>query len=373
MAEIPKTLIATSDPLSICNGFALFPKLGTFRSGYVGTNMANTIFSIKDENLLLFRLSANAKYEVIAGVCGPAYAVEMELEGSTGHGDVELTVAGDEIQAGILFGLTLSFVLGIQLDAMKLKWVWNGWKSDFEASWSKLLDFHVNLEFDAIEFIYECIELALESEHEQTMFKKVPHISNQLIASWGMYDEQKGKFASNGGKMVATPTLNIPIDITPMIEELAAFNLILKPFFSRLSFGPLIGIQVPVKVSMKSVTLANTKYSNLDFNGVKVSGTTTGADPVDPTTINVELEHTAGFDLSFGLFCNLNLVKLFNIGFSTTWPLLKMLGIEPKPGSHANNLSTTIGKTTAKACRECGSGSPAIYDVIFEPPGGLAI
>lgn len=373
MAEIPKTLIATSDPLSICNGLALFPKLGTFRSGYVGTDMANTIFNVQDQNLLLFRLSANAKYEVIAGICGPAYAVEMELEGETTDGNIELTVEGDEIQAGVLFGLTLSFVLGIQLDTMKLKWVWDGWNSHFNPSWSKLLDFHVNLEFDAIEFVYECIELALESGHEHTTFKKVPHISNQLIASWGMYDEQKGKFATNAGKMVATPTLNIPIDITPMIEPLAALNVTLKPLFSRLSFGPLIGIQIPVTVSMKSVTVDNTKYSNLGFTGEKISGTTTGADPEEPTTIDVELEHTAGFDLSFGLFCNLNLVKLFNIGFSTTWPLLKAFHIEPKLGPYSNSLSTSVGKTTAKTCSECGDGSLAVFDVIFEPPGGLAI
>jgi len=373
MAEIPKTLIATSDPLSICNGFALFPKLGAFRSGYVGTNMANTIFSVNDENLLLFRLSANAKYEVIFGLCGPAYAVEMELEGSTGNGSIELAVAGDEIQAGVLFGFTLSFVLGIQLDTMKFNWVWDGWNSNLEPSWSQLLNFHVNLEVDVIEFIYECIKKGFEAKDEETTFKKVAHISNQLIASWGMYDERKGNFVSNGGEMVATPTLNIPIDITPMIEPLAAFNVTLKPLFSRLSFGPLIGIQIPVTVKMKSVTLDYTKYSNLAFAAGKVSGTTTGADPGDASTINVELEHTAGFDISFGLFCNLNLVKLFNIGFSTTWPLLKTLGIEPKLGPYANNKSNTVGKTTAKACRECGSGSPAIFDVIFEPPGGFAI
>jgi hypothetical protein len=188
-----------------------------------------------------------------------------------------------------------------------------------------------------------------------------------------MYDERKGNFVSNGGEMVATPTLNIPIDFAPMIAPLAAFNKILKPLFSNLSFGPLIGIQIPVTVKMKSVTLDYTKYSNLAFAAGKVSGTTTGADPGEASTINVELEHTAGFDISFGLFCNLNLVKLFNIGFSTTWPLLKTLGIEPKLGPYANNLSSPAGKTTAKACRECGSGSPAIFDVIFEPPGGLAI
>ncbi len=373
MPQIPKTLIATSDPLSICNGFALFPALGTFRSGYVGTDMAGTIFSIKDENILLFRLSANAKYEVVFGLCGPAYAAEMELEGSTHNGKIELTVAGDELQAGILFGLTLSFVCNITLDTLKLKWVWDGWNSHFDSTWSKLADFHINFEFDVIELIYELIKEGFESEHEETAFKKVPVLSNQLIGSWGMYDERKGNFASNGGEMVATPTLNLPIDIAPMIEPVAELNLALKALFSRLSFGPLIGIQMPVTVKMKTVTLDSTKYSNLAFADGKMGGTTTGTDPSNPTKLTVELDHTAGFDLSFGIFLNLNLVKLFNIGFSTTWPLLKTLGIEPKLGPYANNLSNTIGKTTAKACSECGAGSASVFDVIFEPPGGLAV
>lgn len=373
MTEIPKTLIATSDPLSICDGFALFPKLGTFRSGYVGSQLAGNIFGFENTNLLLFSLSANAKYEVVFGLCGPAYAVEMELEGSTDNENIELTVEGDEIQAGILFGLTLSFILNLSLDVMKFKWMNDGWNSHLASSWTKLLNVHLNLEFDAIEFIYECIKMALENEHEETTFKKVPHISNEIVASWGMYDERKGNFASNGGELVVTPTLNIPIDIAPMIEPIAALNLALKALFSRLTFGPLIGIQVPVTVKMKSVTLDDTKYSHLDFVGEKVTGTTTGTDPTDPSTINVKLDHTAGFDLAFGIFFNLNLVKLFNVGFSTTWPLLKTLGIEPKLGPHANNLSNTIGATTVETCSECGGESAAIFEVIFEPPGGLTV
>lgn len=369
MPEIPTTLIATSDPLSICNGFALFPALGTFRSGYVGTDLAGKIFGFADKNLLLFRLSAEAKYEVVFGLCGPAYAMEMEIEGSTDNGTMELSVEGDEIQAGILFGLTVAFVFNLSLDVKKFQWINDGWSSHFASSWTKLLNVHINLEFDAIEFITDCIKMALEDEHEETTFKKVPHISHELIASWGMYDERKGNFASNGGKMIATPTLNLPVDFAPRIPPLAALNLALKVLFSRLSFGPLVGIQVPVTVKMKSVTLDDTRYADLNFTDGQVIGTTDGNEPTNPSTINVELDHTAGFELAFGIFLNLNLVKLFNVGFSTTWPLLKTLGIEPKPHHHINNLSNTIGATTVETCSECGGEISAIYEVIFEPPG----
>ncbi|MBU0970855.1 MAG: hypothetical protein KKC20_09425 [Proteobacteria bacterium] len=375
MSEIKKTLIATSDPLSICNGFALFPKLGTFRAGYIGTDMVGTIFAVDNKNILLFRLSANAKYEVIFGLCGPAYATEMEVEGSTDNGKIELTVEGDEIQAGILFGLTLSFAFNFTLDTFRSKWVWDGWHSHLSHSWSKLLNVHFNFEIDVIEFIYECIKVALEDEKEKTVFKKVPHISNQLIASWGMYDERKNNFVSNGGEMIVTPTLNIPIDIAPMLEPVIALNLALKAFLSNLSFGPLIGIQMPVTVKMNSVTLDDTQYSPLAFADGKVTGNTTDSTtetkPKDPSTIKVELNHSAGFDLGLGLFLNLNLVKLFNVGFSHTWPVLSRLGIEPNFGPYSNNLLNKIGQSTVDTCSECGGENVAVFDVIFEPPEGL--
>lgn len=373
MLNIPETVIATSDPLSICNGFALFPALGTLRTGYVGTGMAGTIFSISNEQILLFRLSASATYEVVFGLCGPAYAAKLALEGSTDNKTLELTVVEDELQAGILFGLSLKFAFNIKLDTIQLKWVWDGWNSHFTSTWNQLANFQINFDLDVIELIYELIKEGLSEEGEETVIKKVPVLSKSLIGSWGMYDERSGSFASNGGEMVATPTLNLPIDITPMIEPVAELNLALKVLFSRLSFGPLIGIQMPVTVKMKTVTLDSTKYSNLTFADGKMGGTTTGTDPSNPTKLSVELDHTAGFDLAFGIFLNLNLVKLFNVGFSTTWPLLKTLGIQPNAGPYANNLSNTIGKKTGKACSECGTGNAGVFDVIFEAPGGLGL
>ena len=373
MLNIPETVIATSDPLSICNGFALFPALGTLRTGYVGTGMAGTIFSISNEQILLFRLSASATYEVVFGLCGPAYAAKLALEGSTDNKTLELTVVEDELQAGILFGLSLKFAFNIKLDTIQLKWVWDGWNSHFTSTWNQLANFQINFDLDVIELIYELIKEGFSEEGEETVIKKVPVLSKSLIGSWGMYDERSGSFASNGGEMVATPTLNLPIDITPMIEPVAELNLALKVLFSRLSFGPLIGIQMPVTVKMKTVTLDSTKYSNLTFADGKMGGTTTGTDPSNPTKLSVELDHTAGFDLAFGIFLNLNLVKLFNVGFSTTWPLLKTLGIQPNAGPYANNLSNTIGKKTGKACSECGTGNAGVFDVIFEAPGGLGL
>lgn len=368
MAEIANTKIATSDPLSLCNGFALFPKV-TSRAGVVVNQMGGKIFTFHDANLLLFRLSVDCSYEVIMGLCGPAYALEMELEGSTDNEAIELSIEDDEIQAGLVFGFTLGFIFNLRLDTVKLHWVYNGWKSHFQKSWSKLLDFHINFDADLFELIYWCCEEAFKNEGEETVLKKVPHISHELVASWGMYDERKGNLASNLGELEATPTLNLPIDIAPLIEPVVALNLALKAIFSRLTFGPLVGVQVPVKVNMKSVTIYDTKYSNLEFNFDTVTGTKTGTDPGYPGEINVELEHTAGFDLAFGVFANLNFAKFFNVGFSITWPLLKLFDIEPKLGPYANNLSNTIGETTVETCGECA----AIFEVIFEPPGGVTV
>ncbi len=200
-------------------------------------------------------------------------------------------------------------------------------------------------------------------------------LSNSLIGSWGMFDEKIDAFVDNFD-LKARPTLNLPIDISPMIEPLAAFNTLLKKLAGGLTFGPLIGIQIPVTAQMKSITIGSTKYPDLSYgydgSQASVRGTTDETDPVNPQILQVELEHTAGFDLAIGVFLNINFAKFFNIGFSVTWPLLTLLGIAPKTHPYANTLCNKIGSESlcTETDDDCCEQGHAALEVIFEGPGG---
>lgn len=375
MLEIPKTVIATSDPLNICSGFALFPKAGALRRGSVlSETKTGTIFDLKNIPILVLRLNANAKYEVFYGFCGPAYAVKMDLEGAAKNRALELTVAEDELVAGMIFGLTVSVSVNFLLDILEVHGIkWDGWHTHFKTSWERLADAKVKLEFDVLEILFEVVMAAIgHSGANGKAFEQT--FTETLKGSWGFYDERKNTFLKNHGEMVAKPGNTLQVDLSSWFPQTHAFNEALGVLHGHMSFGPEIGYEIPVKVWMKTVTLGTTQYTGpqVDAKTGKVTLTTEGTDPVSATTMKVELEHTVGFDVTAGIFFNINIAKLFNVGFSVSFPLFGLLGIDINLGGpYANDLSNTIGKTAAKACSECGTKQASLMEVIFETPGGF--
>lgn len=373
MTQISKTRIATSDPVNICKGLALFPQIGTSRAGVSVSSNSGNLFNTND-TLLLWRLSANAGFEIFMGVCGPAYGVRMDLEGKAENRTIELTVSNDELAAGFFIGCNVRLYFNIILDENTPHWVWDGWNSHLELQWERLAVLRPEIRVDMIDLILTVIRLALDEQgSKDTLLQKANSITPALLGTWGLYDDRANTFVSNGGKMIVKPTFNIPIDIVSRVPALNAVNEALKPFFCRFSAGFQIGVQIPVTVEMKKVKLDTTEYTGLAFKDGKVSGTSTGNDPDSPREIKVELDHTPGFDLTLGVFANLNLCKLFNINASEFIPVLSQLGIKVKLGTYPNELSNTIGSTNITACG-CGQeDGAALVDVIFEKPEGLAI
>ena len=370
MTEIKKTLIATSDPLSICQGFALFPQVGTIRAGVSVSDTTGSIFDTKN-TLLVWRLTADAGYDVFMGVCGPAYAAEMDLEGSFENSGLSLTVSEDAIQAGFFFGLTVGLHFSINVEQYETHIVWKGWHTHLESKWEKVGSIGPSIEVDMIELILTFIQAALEESGDENAFlTKVEQFTPKLLGSWGMYDEQKNKFVENGGKMVAKPTFNIPIDITSLVPELKAVNEVLKAFWCHFGTGPQIGVQIPVTVELAKIKLDSTEYTGLSFGSGKVTGKTSSADPADPKELGVTLNHTPSFDLTLGVFASLQLCKLFNVSASISIPILSLLGISPKLGTYSNDLKNDIGSMDVASCG-CGSlKGERLVEVIFDEPLG---
>lgn len=156
MAQIAKTLIETPNAPDLCGGFALFPKLGAFSSPASNITQGN-IFSINDQTILLWNITANAGYKLITGICGPSYAVKMDLDGTATNNAVTLNVSNDELSAGVYFGVNLDFNLSLTLKQYELKWVWAGWHSHFVSSWNKVASENLNLTIDPIAILVDFI------------------------------------------------------------------------------------------------------------------------------------------------------------------------------------------------------------------------
>ena len=372
MTQIAKTHIATPNAMDLCGGFALFPSVGAF-SAPTSSLLKGNIISINNQNLLLWSLTANASYNLVTGACGPSYAIKMDLNGTATNQNLTLNVSNDELAAGFYFGVNLIFNFSLTLKQYELNWVWAGWHSHFVSSWDTVANTNFSITIDPLKILFDFITAQLG---DVVSFDPITNLNSpvtHLTSAWGLYDDQKGTFAANKGIMKVTPTFNLSIDISDFIEETQALNEALKCFLSSFTFGPQIGIAMPVTFQMKKVSLDATDYTKLTFfNDGTLTGQTTGTAPASPTKMSVELDHSPGFDLSLGIFVNLNLVKLWNIGYSISWPILGMLGIKTSVGTYANTLTGNIGSLTSQACGACGAEPTGLFDVIFEAPGGLA-
>lgn len=369
MAQIATTLIETPNAPDLCGGFALFPKLSAFSSP-AHNIISGNIISINNQTILLWNITANAGYSLVTGICGPSYAIKMDLAGTAANNTVTLNVSNDELAAGVYFGVNLNFNLSLTLKQYELNWVWAGWHSHFASSWNTVANEKLTLTIDPIHIL---IDYITEQLGDVVSFDPItpPIPTTTLTSSWGMYDDQKGTFAANKGTMKVSPSFDMSIDVSDMIEETQALNEALKVFLSSLSFGPTIGVAMPVTVNMNKISLDGTDFTGLTFANGAVTGHTTGTAPAAPTKITVGLDHTPSFDLELGLFVNLNLVKLWNIGYSIAWPVLSLLGIDTSLATGHNTLSGNIGSSVAKACSSCSTETAGLFDVIFEMPGGL--
>ena len=331
-----------------------------------------SLWNFGPTDLVLFNLSGLCTYELFHGICGPAYTLEMDLEGSAEEGTLKLTVNEDELQAGMTFGLTLGFDLKIKANVISLHWVWDGWHTKLRRRWQARVDLHINLEFDLLEILYELLWAAVG--HSGEGGEKMEEVADLFKGGWGFFDEKIETFNSSKGILKANPGDNLQMDISSKFPQFIPFNEALKAFHGHFSFGPSVGYIVPVTVQMKSVTLDETKYTwnKYDSDLNQAVFRTSGADPDGASTLNVELEHTVYFDLTAGVYASLNIAKLFNVGFSIKFPLLALLGLDLKfGGPYENTLPALIGQSAEQASAAEGSGTFALMDVVFDPPGGL--
>jgi hypothetical protein len=342
MANIPKTKIATSDVLSVCDGLPLFPIDGTdltFRSGVGGSE---TLFDFR-KTLAGTTGEINGNWSYFFGVCGPAWAVEMTLDGQTVGQDLILTISDDRMLAGLDFGANAGF--DFEIDAS----VWGNTK----------LAVSFSVDFDMIRIGLSVLQVFLAGLAASITKLTGSFVIAELKGAYGFLAEKDGGFVPGQGTTEVKPVLNLPFNLWPLAvvldlttaafaEVLVAANATLVATLSSIGFGPVLGIIVPVSAKMEKLILDDVEYEDLRFdtNSNTVTGTTTSTPPADPSKLKIEFAQTPNFSFGNGLFAGVTLLAVFNLSFSVFLPIGTILGIEIKVGTFLQSVENTIGQTS---------------------------
>lgn len=369
MATIAKTELGTTDPLDICFGIDMIQGL----SIDVGYEKNGNIFSVSID-LLVIKLSANAQYEVFVGLCGPRYAIKVFLEGSTtntsGGSSLALSATNDGMDAGMLFGIDVTFVINFNIANADFHWVWDGWHSHISRSWNNLVNFNINATIDLFSILIEVIKKALDDD-EGVLFKTVTNVIPNLAQAYGFFATSNDNF-STGPYANATPVLTLPINIVPFLEEtplapIYALDEALSAIWGGFAIGPQIGLGTPVKVQMKTISVGSATYSNITNVNGSITGTSSSAADANPTTMAVDFENTTGFILTGGFFAQAWALKVFSIGLSINVDLLGLFGIQVNAGPFDNTKSNTIGQNLSSSASGAAAMEPSRLAFVLDP------
>lgn len=382
MAIIRKTTLGTSDPIDICQGFALF-KGGTPREAralQLGFHTSRTLLKTNPQ-VLAWRFNVDAGYTLFAGVCGPAYALRFDVEGETTGDKIALKVTNDETAAGFMFGVTAELFLNFSIDNLMIRFIADGWNSRFAEEWGNLLTTRVSVSLDLVEVLRDfLLKLFGSSNQKNTKLEKSSEKLPEKVASYGMYDYQKGSFATNAGAFQVNPSFSIPINLVPLTKAfpppLNALYLAdqgLQKFWGGLELGPRFTVSIPVTVKLTAITVMDAIYRDLTFDNGTLTGSG-GREIASPRAMAASLSEQPGFDIQLEFYINVSVCKLFSLDASV--PIVNitsLLGIKIEPGPFSHVVSSDVGggprsatHATRAAHDELAATAP--IEVILEDP-----
>jgi hypothetical protein len=375
MANIPRTVIGTSDPVDICKGFNLFAG-GNARALQLGFHRSQILLSTNPQ-ILAWRFNVEAGYNFFAGVCGPAYALRFEAQGQTTGDQIRLNITNDETAAGFVFGVQVEIFCNFSVEQFALRWIADGWNSRFAEEWNTVFSARPSVTLDLIEILRDII-LKFFGNKGQSNTKLEKSNTTKLkenVSSWGMLDFRRGQFATNNGTLEVNPSYAIPINLIPLTKAFPPpFNALyladelLQKLWGGLELGPRFTVGIPVKVQLTTIVVMDAIYRNLKFDGSQVTGSG-GREIPNPSFMSVSLSETPGFEITFDFFVNVSVCKLFSLEASVPIAnLTALLGIKVALGPFSHSVSSTIGGgPRAFGVEQDDLAAADAIDVIFEP------
>jgi hypothetical protein len=397
MAIIAKTTLNTPcqlGGLSLCKGFPLFPTLGSVDAGISSAN-SNSMHPIitAAPTVGLWRCKAEVGYGFFFGICGPAYATMLALEGSADETRIDLTLSESETRAGLEAGssLTLGFAVHIEQFA-GVRVVGSGWDRHLEAIWVGLGAVEFDLKIDLIGLLLDYLESRKKKETDKPDDKqnhteegKVSWASGTSLAAVGA---AAGELASEGA-VELFPSVSLLYDATDyFIKELPGdlqakleqLREKLEELGGGLHMGPTLDIGCPVDVKITKVRTDGREYEEVEIEDGHLTGAVNpeASTDVGPSEIEVVLEHSVGFSLGLGFEAKIYIQKVFSLSGKVTVDVLDLLAragfgaLVGHAGPYESVLRGAIGQEfcgdAAVMAGACGARMGR-YEVVLEEPG----
>jgi len=377
--QIPKTVLGTSDPVDLCKGFALFPKLGTVRAGVTAFDRSTKLFDVQPQ-ILAWRLRLFVDTKILMGVCGPSYGIKFAAQGTSSGDSLTVKITEDVVQAGFFFGVNVEITLGLVLEQLIPRWIWDGWNSRLETQWVNAVNASFTFRADLVEILLGAVLSTLKARGKsKTALKKANEILPALLGTWGFFDESKDGFLPGEGTWSLAPAIQLPLNIVPLTKTIPGLNApylldaALTPLCGYFRMGPTIGISIPTDIRVQALTVDGKEYPKVAFANDALVASGGPKVPDCPKTLGAKLEHKPGFDVGFGIFASLAVLKLFSFDASFEIPVLNLLNIKIDLGTYANTVSSTLGGTIPKGASGLRAAHAAErIEVVFEPPPAAA-
>lgn len=354
MAKIEKTRIATSIPLNLCKGLPIWPSLGAIGIGASSAGRSGPLLDTSTQ-VMWYKFGVGFSYDFFMGICGPAFAVGMDLDGEADGGTLSLNVSEDEVQAGMVAAFTFSATTDLFLEEYD---IFQGWKNDF--------NLHAGIEVDILGLFINAIIWALQNGGGAGDAEMKPFPGYKYY--FGMSGSDSGTLG-HLPNAVAEPKMHMPFNIVPQVAPLEAINVTLHALLGELAMGPTLWFGIPVSVGVKSIDIDGVSYTNIKpSGGGRLTGSATGSAPASPKHMKVTLSHTAGFDFGVGFYVEVSVLKLFSFNGNLDMSLLDLMGIKVSSGSFDNTLENDIGNVTLAESCACGLETANIK-VILDPVG----
>ena len=339
MISINKT-VGTPGNMSICAGKAIFLINGSDVTLPLGYQTHYTPYS--DENV-------NIGGEFFAGVCGPAWALKMEIKGEATGNRLVLEPVTYDSAAGTLCGVALSsFAFHCHYSAFFVEF-------DFTLS---------ILEIDILELLIKAYELA-------TGKKLLPEVtpSSFVHKTYGVNDSGSGTLGSNL-TITRKPAFVLEWDLWMSILSTTApyalpeWNEVKWVF--DMSFGPEFKITLNVPLKLTKVAVGSIEYTGLTYDTAtsKISGTT--ANPAMPSAtdvVRVTFHDVPSISFGVGIFFEFKVIQIFSVRFDLIFTILENLGY-----SLIGEFDQTVDSTSFGApCLPCFGGLAGAdsYEVEF--------
>jgi len=379
MQQFTDITIGTSGPageLPLAEGLPLFPKLGAARAGTSASSQYHELYDV-GSTVLFWRFKTSAYYEFFMGLVGPAVAFrfgsDVTLSNVGSGGAVTVTLKDQEMVAGLEAGLAVGGGISLKQDL----YLPSSWYSPWKFTWKTVLDLTVGFEIDLLELFFELVSYLLTQGAADGLWKKdtskpFAKLSKTLSEAQALLGYSNNDIGPNNHSLTATAGFTLPVDLVDAVPILGDFAKLLEKIKGDLSFGPSIGLGIPVDLSLQKFTVEggqgpNTKavYDTLSYTDTSVvaTGTVPFSNTANATKLTTTVSYTSSFTilLSFGI--NISVCKLFSIGLTVpSLDLLNLLGL-PRP---------TLSSVSGDVSTDLKSGCVLIpqMTISFSPPTG---